>query len=246
MIEDAVHFSRYSSNEVIPSIETDCDDPSGGSYTDNSVHSRTPSISLTPTPSSSTQQSPEASRSANARGTVVFRGGDGVTGVDGRLRNMRLSSQGSKFDMSDVDSALERVARGSDSSVVLLDPGSPGAKEVSSGREMSRRRRSSSRANLVPHDVKDEEPPEDRFHKPAFQQAFYDAKTLMSELADVLGSSALHFEPDSTMQRLHKQAGELARFHCPSSRTVGFVGDSGVGKSLRRAIKVKKLTSACI
>ncbi|RSM10793.1 hypothetical protein CEP52_003372 [Fusarium oligoseptatum] len=46
-----------------------------------------------------------------------------------------------------------------------------------------------------------------------------------------LGSSSLHNSPESTIHRLHDEAGELARFEYPSTRTVGFVGDSGVGKS---------------
>jgi hypothetical protein len=53
----------------------------------------------------------------------------------------------------------------------------------------------------------------------------------MFELVDVLGSSAVHHEPDSVMQRLHGQAQGLAQFQCPSTRTVGFVGDSGAGKT---------------
>ena len=51
----------------------------------------------------------------------------------------------------------------------------------------------------------------------------------MAQLARVLGSSALHLEPDSTMRTLRERADELARFRCPPTRTVGLVGDSGVG-----------------
>jgi hypothetical protein len=51
----------------------------------------------------------------------------------------------------------------------------------------------------------------------------------MSELTGVLGSSHILVDPDSAMQRFHKEAKDLAQFQCPSSRTVGFVGDSGVG-----------------
>ncbi|KAF4487271.1 Nuclear GTPase SLIP-GC [Colletotrichum fructicola Nara gc5] len=53
----------------------------------------------------------------------------------------------------------------------------------------------------------------------------------MSRLARVLGSSPLHIDPDSAIKRLHKRARDLSRFQCPPTRTVGFVGDSGVGKS---------------
>ncbi|KAK3322792.1 hypothetical protein B0H66DRAFT_475296 [Apodospora peruviana] len=94
----------------------------------------------------------------------------------------------------------------------------------------SRRRRGSSQ-NLSPHNLSDEEPPEDDFNSPAFQRVFTDTRAMMSRMERTLGSSALHLEPDSTIRRLREKANELAQFHCPPTRTVGFVGDSGVGKS---------------
>jgi len=68
-----------------------------------------------------------------------------------------------------------------------------------------------------------------RFHDAAVQQALVDAKSLISRMRDVLGSSILHTDPDSTIRRLHLRAENLATFQCPSTRTVGFVGDTGVG-----------------
>ncbi|KAM7213793.1 nuclear GTPase SLIP-GC 3, partial [Rhypophila decipiens] len=93
------------------------------------------------------------------------------------------------------------------------------------------RRRSSSQLNQPPHNVGDEEPPEDDFNSPAFQRSFMNTRDLMAKLETTLGSGNLHLESDSTIRRLREKAGELARFHCPPTRTVGFVGDSGVGKS---------------
>lgn len=77
----------------------------------------------------------------------------------------------------------------------------------------------------------DELPPQERFHEPVFQQSFSSAKHLMANLVGVLASSSLHNEPDSAMQRLYQQAIDLSRFQYPSTRTMGLVGDSGVGKS---------------
>lgn len=77
----------------------------------------------------------------------------------------------------------------------------------------------------------DELPPQERFHEPAFQQSLSSAKHLMANIVGVLASSSLHNEPDSTMQRLYQQAIDLSGFQYPSTRTVGLVGDSGVGKS---------------
>jgi ABC-type transport system involved in Fe-S cluster assembly fused permease/ATPase subunit len=78
--------------------------------------------------------------------------------------------------------------------------------------------------------VWNEEPPADRFFQASFQEALTDAKSLMAWLVGVLESSNLHLEPDSTIRLLRQQAQELASFQCPPTRTVGFVGDSGVGK----------------
>ena len=96
-----------------------------------------------------------------------------------------------------------------------------------------RKRRSSSRVNLLPHNVRDEEPPQDRFHEPTFQQAFCNAKALMGSLVEALGSSTLHFEPDSTIRNLRQTAQDLATIQCSPTRVVGLVGDSGVGTRLR-------------
>lgn len=115
-----------------------------------------------------------------------------------------------------------------------LHPESPNPNRTSpgaTGRPRSRsRRRSGSHVDESPHNVVDELPPQERFHEPVFQQSFSSAKHLMANLVSVLASSSLHNEPDSTMQRLYQQAIDLSRFQYPSTRTMGLVGDSGVGK----------------
>jgi putative ribosome biogenesis GTPase RsgA len=50
-------------------------------------------------------------------------------------------------------------------------------------------------------------------------------------MANVLSSSNPHRESGSSIERLHQQAIRLTEFELPSSRIVGLVGDSGVGKS---------------
>jgi hypothetical protein len=135
--------------------------------------------------------------------------------------------------MAEVAAALESIGRDSRSPSTFLHPENPTVGSSGSSPRASRRR-SSSRINTAPHDVRDEELPNDDFHKATFQQAFSNAKRLMAELTEVLSSSTIHHERDSAMTGLHKQANKLARFHCPSTRKVGFVGDSGVGTYSRR------------
>ncbi|KAI0472369.1 hypothetical protein F4859DRAFT_522291 [Xylaria cf. heliscus] len=92
----------------------------------------------------------------------------------------------------------------------------------------SPRRRRSSSVLAEPHNVRDETPPNDRFNAVAFQKALSGTQTLMGELAKVLGSGGFHRKPGSVLSQLYAQAQGLSDFECPSRRTVGFVGDSGV------------------
>ncbi len=157
-------------------------------------------------------------------------------------------SRGSAANVQEITSALRQI-------VVNTPPRDPAAfhvaqaasrsthlspsPEPSAGRALSpsatpsrSRRRRSSRLTPVRHEVSDEQPPEERFHNSQFQTALRDARALMVRMADVLATSAssMHNEPDTTMKRLFKTAQDLSRFEGPETRTVGFVGDSGVGE----------------
>ncbi len=158
-------------------------------------------------------------------------GSSGATGpasrIDGRL------------GMSEVADAIEGIMRGSDRPPGDLRSESPAAGSTNTSRRYSRRR-SSSPNSASRHDVTVEELPNDLFHTATFQQAFSDAKRLMTELTETLSSSNVHHEPDSSMRGLYERASELSRFHCPSTRIVGFVGDSGAGtcyQSLQSSLK---------
>lgn len=205
----------------IPIASTETESlPNGGPSTPRSSISRlrTPSVSITPPPAIRAQATPVRSMNGSSQDEVV-RG----------MNTMRLSEQNGVDNLSDVAEAVDRVARGSDSRAVSLTP-EPTSSRAGTPRQRRRSRRSSSVVDRLPHNVLDEELPQDAFHSPEFQQAFRDAKQLMSTVEGVLGSSSLHNSPESTIRRLHTEAGELARFEYPSTRTVGFVGDSGVGK----------------
>ena len=95
----------------------------------------------------------------------------------------------------------------------------------------SRRRRSGSKVIRDIYKIEDEEPPKALFHKPEVQKALVTARSLTSRMVNVLSGSNLHRESGSSIENLHKQATKLNEFQLPSSRIVGLVGDSGVGKS---------------
>ena len=144
--------------------------------------------------------------------------------------------------MSDLSIVIEDVACSSGNNTMVQEPTHLGT-EIGSPSQPPSGRRPSPRIQEPPHDVADEELMHNRFYGPAIQQAFRDAKVLMSDLTAVLGSGSLQIGPDSTMQRLHREAEKLASFQYTSSRTVGFVGDSGVGALLHKGDLSTNLTS---
>jgi ABC-type glutathione transport system ATPase component len=62
------------------------------------------------------------------------------------------------------------------------------------------------------------------------QGAVADAKALMGRMETILCRSDIAGDEASTLNRLKREAARLAEFAIPESRTVGLVGDSGVGK----------------
>ncbi|CAI0647909.1 unnamed protein product, partial [Colletotrichum noveboracense] len=147
------------------------------------------------------------------------------------LNKLTLDGGSGELGMAELQQALPSVSVTTENQEPEATSPVFGLRQTSLSPRPPRRSRRVSRTNQAPHDVKDEELPHDRFHHPDVQSAFVEAKTLMSRLAQVLGSSPLHVDPDSAIKRLHKRAKDLSRFQCPPTRTVGFVGDSGVGKS---------------
>jgi hypothetical protein len=95
----------------------------------------------------------------------------------------------------------------------------------------SRRRRSGSGVPRPPYRVEDEEPPPSLFHSQTIQQSLIDARAVVSRMAEALASSTMPQDESSSIRKFRQQALKLNEFQPPSSRTVGLVGDSGVGKS---------------
>ncbi|KAH7406760.1 hypothetical protein DE146DRAFT_404176 [Phaeosphaeria sp. MPI-PUGE-AT-0046c] len=95
----------------------------------------------------------------------------------------------------------------------------------------SRRRRSGSGVCREIHQVESESPPEVFSRMMEFQEALANARTLTGRIRTTLSSSALVHENGSSIRALHTQAVKLDEFQLPSSRIIGLVGDSGVGKS---------------
>ncbi|KAK1850355.1 Nuclear GTPase SLIP-GC 3 [Colletotrichum chrysophilum] len=193
-------------------------------------HTRTPSVSsVTPSTVSTDgghiHGQPSSSRASRTRSTAE------IEAIGPLLNELTLDGGSGELGMAELQQALPSVSVTTENQEPEATSPVLGLRQTSLSPRPPRRSRRVSRTNQAPHDVKDEELPHDRFHHPDVQSAFLEAKTLMSRLARVLGSSPLHVDPDSAIKRLHKRAKDLSRFQCPPTRTVGFVGDSGVGKS---------------
>ncbi|KAL3290649.1 tat pathway signal sequence [Colletotrichum asianum] len=191
---------------------------------------RTPSVSsVTPSTVSTDgghiHGQPSSSRASRTRSTAE------IEAIGPLLNELTLDGGSGELGMAELQQALPSVSVTTENQEPEATSPVFGLRQTSLSPRPPRRSRRVSRTNQAPHDVKDEELPHDRFHHPDVQSAFLEAKTLMSRLARVLGSSPLHVDPDSAIKRLHKRAKDLSRFQCPPTRTVGFVGDSGVGKS---------------
>lgn len=81
------------------------------------------------------------------------------------------------------------------------------------------------------HRVSDEVPPANAARSADHELALDGYRSVMADMEVVLRESHLHPDQDSSIRTLHQLASSLASFQYPLKRTVGFVGDSGVGKS---------------
>ncbi|XP_014552738.1 hypothetical protein COCVIDRAFT_109543 [Bipolaris victoriae FI3] len=81
------------------------------------------------------------------------------------------------------------------------------------------------------YQVECEEPPSNPFYHIKFQKALSGAMPCISNLNRVLSSTTLHQKAGSTVHSLQQQAVNLGHQELPSSRIVGMIGDSAVGKS---------------
>ncbi|OCL10812.1 hypothetical protein AOQ84DRAFT_374565 [Glonium stellatum] len=169
-----------------------------------------------PTPSASSNKSNRPSAERASRYSLHSQANPPNEG-----RNTRSPTIGGIANgMEDMNFGLETPQSASPSPQSRLHPEFSNLNRASP--EATRRRRSPS-PFTPPHDVAEEEPPQERFYERKFQESFSNAKQLMADLASVLASSFLHDKPDSTMRTLYQQASDPKSFptsfypHCKSS-----------------------------
>lgn len=95
----------------------------------------------------------------------------------------------------------------------------------------SRRRRSRSAVEKEIYRVETEELPSSLSHMKKTEAAFAQARSLAQAFGVVLTGSGRNQNDTSSIRRLQQDAVKFSRLEPPSKQIIGFVGDSGVGKS---------------
>lgn len=194
---------------------------------------RTPSISLSPPPSSGRetrqytlstgQYNNQHERSTTPTSSEITAG----------ISQLHVAEEGPLSNLNALAAAIEADSRpkSSENPGDTLDVSTPplGGTHSQSPAASPRRRRSSSRLEIPPHSVSDEPPPADVFNSPGFQKALRDTEVLVRNLVTVLKTSPLHQEAGSTMAKFYDVAVRLSKFPQSANRIVGFVGDAGKG-----------------
>ncbi|KAJ5567903.1 hypothetical protein N7450_010389 [Penicillium hetheringtonii] len=82
-------------------------------------------------------------------------------------------------------------------------------------------------------DIREEELPPAPVYKSRLQDGLKDVKRELGVLADMMGISPLSEKQSSDLYALYRDTKEMSMFKYPDTRTVGFIGDSGVVTEFR-------------
>jgi hypothetical protein len=80
------------------------------------------------------------------------------------------------------------------------------------------------------YNVRQEELPQVPIYDIRLQNALRNVRGQLADLAQVMNRRELAQDPTTAFHGLYKQTLEASRFAYPATRTVGFIGDSGMGK----------------
>lgn len=184
---------------------------------------RTPSISLSPPPSS-----------GGETGQYTLSRGRAAAEITARIGQLHVAEGSPLSNFNDLAAAIpvesDTRSNGPENPGDRLDVSTPAPGTRSPSPATSPERRGSSpRPDKTPHSVSNEPLPADTFNSPVFQNALRDTENLVKDLITVLKSSPVHGEAGSAMAKIYDSAVHLSKFPKSASRIVGFVGDAGKG-----------------
>jgi hypothetical protein len=79
------------------------------------------------------------------------------------------------------------------------------------------------------YDVRQESLPSAPIYDQRLQTGLKDVKSHLADLVHAMGASGLAHDPNSSLHKLRSDTKKISEFQYPERRTVGFIGDSGVG-----------------
>ncbi|KAJ5827497.1 hypothetical protein N7447_004260 [Penicillium robsamsonii] len=83
----------------------------------------------------------------------------------------------------------------------------------------------------IPSDIREEPLPTAPVYNRRLQTGLKEVKGELASLADMMGLSELNQDRSTDLHSLFERTKKMSMFQYPETRTVGFIGDSGVGKS---------------
>ncbi|KGO42065.1 hypothetical protein PEX1_069780 [Penicillium expansum] len=83
----------------------------------------------------------------------------------------------------------------------------------------------------LPSDIHDEPLPGAPVYNHRLQTGLKEVKGELASLASMMGLSELKQDQSTDLHSLYERTKKMSMFECPETRIVGFIGDSGVGKS---------------
>lgn len=80
------------------------------------------------------------------------------------------------------------------------------------------------------YNIRHESLPQEPIYDIRLQNALRDVRSELTNLTQIMSGNALAHDNTSDLSKLYEKTREASRFAYPATRTVGFIGDSGVGK----------------
>lgn len=78
-------------------------------------------------------------------------------------------------------------------------------------------------------DAHDEPLPSAPIYNRQLQDGLSEVKSLLAEIANTMRLSGLSDDPNTSLHELYDETKKASKFRYPETRTVGLIGDSGVG-----------------
>lgn len=108
-------------------------------------------------------------------------------------------------------------------------PPATGAEEEENGIDGSPSSRMSDHVEADTYNFRQEPLPPAPVYNYRLQDGLKDVKNQLGDLANTMCLSGLVRDSNTSLHTLYEETKKASEFKCPETRTVGFIGDSGVG-----------------